>query len=264
MAVAATIYLGWLGPAGLAELGRQCASKAAYTAERLTAIDGVDLLHPGAPFFKEFAVTTAAAGDRGARRARRARVPGGRAARRCRRPRARRRGHREADRATRSTGSRRRSRRCSRDRRADPPAGSRRRERARSRTGRGRAGRAFGFAPLDVPEASIPDERSAPDRARAARGVRDRPGAPLHAAVADELRRGHGLLPAGLVHDEVQPEGRRDRRRAAGVPADAPVAARRRRPRVRSRCSGGSSRRSARSPGWRAPRSSRPPARAAR
>ena len=57
MAVAATIYLGWLGPAGLAELGRQCASKAAYTAERLTEIDGVDLLHPGAPFFKEFAVT---------------------------------------------------------------------------------------------------------------------------------------------------------------------------------------------------------------
>ena len=58
MAVAATIYLGWLGPAGLAELGRQCASKAAYTAERLTAIDGVDLLHPAAPFFKEFVVTT--------------------------------------------------------------------------------------------------------------------------------------------------------------------------------------------------------------
>ena len=124
MAVAATIYLGWLGPAGLAELGRQCASKAAYTAERLTAIDGVDLLHPGAPFFKEFAVTTAAAGDRRARRARRARVPGGRAARptptaaRSPSPSPR------SDRATRSTGSRRRSRRCSRDRRADPPSGS--------------------------------------------------------------------------------------------------------------------------------------------
>jgi glycine dehydrogenase subunit 1 len=57
MAVAATIYLGWLGPAGLAELGRQCASKAAYTAGRLTEIEGVELLHPGAPFFKEFALT---------------------------------------------------------------------------------------------------------------------------------------------------------------------------------------------------------------
>jgi glycine cleavage system P protein (glycine dehydrogenase) subunit 1 len=54
MAVAATVYLGWLGPAGLAEIGRQCASKAAYAAGRLTAIDGVELLYPDAPFFKEF------------------------------------------------------------------------------------------------------------------------------------------------------------------------------------------------------------------
>jgi glycine dehydrogenase subunit 1 len=54
MAVAATVYLGWLGPAGLAELGRQCASKAAYAAGRLTSLDGVELLHPGAAFFKEF------------------------------------------------------------------------------------------------------------------------------------------------------------------------------------------------------------------
>jgi len=56
MAIAATVYLGWLGPEGLAELGRQCAAKAAYAAERLTQIRGVELLHPGAPFFKEFAV----------------------------------------------------------------------------------------------------------------------------------------------------------------------------------------------------------------
>jgi len=56
MAIAATIYLGWLGPVGLAELGRQCTSKAAYAAELLTAIDGVDLLFPAAPFFKEFAL----------------------------------------------------------------------------------------------------------------------------------------------------------------------------------------------------------------
>jgi glycine dehydrogenase subunit 1 len=56
MAIAATVYLAWLGPDGLAELGRQCASKAAYAADRLTSIDGVELLHPGAPFFKEFAL----------------------------------------------------------------------------------------------------------------------------------------------------------------------------------------------------------------
>ncbi|MFM7719415.1 MAG: aminomethyl-transferring glycine dehydrogenase subunit GcvPA [Actinomycetota bacterium] len=56
MAVAATIHLAWLGPRGLAELGEACAAKAAYAAERLTAIPGVALLHPDAPFFKEFAL----------------------------------------------------------------------------------------------------------------------------------------------------------------------------------------------------------------
>jgi glycine dehydrogenase subunit 1 len=59
MAIAATIYLGWLGPVGLAELGRQCASRAAYAAELLTAIEGVELLYPDAPFFKEFALRLA-------------------------------------------------------------------------------------------------------------------------------------------------------------------------------------------------------------
>jgi glycine dehydrogenase subunit 1 len=56
MAIAATIYLGWLGPAGLSELGRQCSSRAAYAAERLCAVAGVELLFPGVPFFKEFAL----------------------------------------------------------------------------------------------------------------------------------------------------------------------------------------------------------------
>ncbi len=32
MAIAATVYLAWLGPQGLVELGRQCAAKAAYSA----------------------------------------------------------------------------------------------------------------------------------------------------------------------------------------------------------------------------------------
>jgi glycine dehydrogenase subunit 1 len=56
MALAATVYLGWLGPEGLVELGRRCAAKAAYAAERLTEIPGVELLFPDAPFFKEFAL----------------------------------------------------------------------------------------------------------------------------------------------------------------------------------------------------------------
>jgi glycine dehydrogenase subunit 1 len=64
MAVAATVYLGWLGPEGLAEIGRLCASKAAYAAARLTEIDGVSLLHPEAPFFKEFALRVPDRADR--------------------------------------------------------------------------------------------------------------------------------------------------------------------------------------------------------
>jgi glycine dehydrogenase subunit 1 len=56
MAMAATVYLAWLGPGGLAELGRQCAAKAGYAASRLLDVDGVEALHPGETFFKEFAV----------------------------------------------------------------------------------------------------------------------------------------------------------------------------------------------------------------
>jgi glycine cleavage system P protein (glycine dehydrogenase) subunit 1 len=56
MAVAASVYLAWLGPGGLEELGLQCASNAHRLAASLTAIDGVELLFPDAPFFKEFAV----------------------------------------------------------------------------------------------------------------------------------------------------------------------------------------------------------------
>ncbi len=56
MAVAAAIYLAWLGPQGLRELGRQCAAKARYAAARLSQVPGVELLFPDAPFFKEFAL----------------------------------------------------------------------------------------------------------------------------------------------------------------------------------------------------------------
>jgi len=56
MAIAATVYLGWLGPQGLEELGRHCAAKASYAADRLTEVPGVELLFPGAPFFREFPV----------------------------------------------------------------------------------------------------------------------------------------------------------------------------------------------------------------
>src|SRR5213593_357733 len=56
MAVAATIYLAWLGPGGLEELGRQCVAKTRYAAERLGDLSPAWLMWPGAECFKEFAV----------------------------------------------------------------------------------------------------------------------------------------------------------------------------------------------------------------
>ena len=56
MAIAATVYMAWLGPEGLAEIGGQCAARAAYAADRLTTVDGVELRFANAPFFKEFAL----------------------------------------------------------------------------------------------------------------------------------------------------------------------------------------------------------------
>jgi glycine dehydrogenase subunit 1 len=56
MAIAATIYLAWLGPAGYRELGEACAAKARYAFDQLTAIPGVEPAFPGAAFFKEFTI----------------------------------------------------------------------------------------------------------------------------------------------------------------------------------------------------------------
>ena len=55
-AIAAAVYLGWLGPQGLEELGRLCLRGATYAARRLTDLPGVRLAFPGQPFVKEFAV----------------------------------------------------------------------------------------------------------------------------------------------------------------------------------------------------------------
>jgi glycine dehydrogenase subunit 1 len=56
MAIAAAVYLAWLGPEGLRELGETCAAKARYAAEACVRA-GARLLHPDAPFFKEFALS---------------------------------------------------------------------------------------------------------------------------------------------------------------------------------------------------------------
>ena len=58
MAIAATVYLAWLGPGGLRELGSQCLAKTRYAAGRLGSLPGVRLGWPEAEFFKEFLVIT--------------------------------------------------------------------------------------------------------------------------------------------------------------------------------------------------------------
>ena len=54
-ALAAVIYLSWLGKRGFVELGELLVRRTAYARERLAAIDGVELLHD-APVVREFAV----------------------------------------------------------------------------------------------------------------------------------------------------------------------------------------------------------------
>jgi glycine dehydrogenase subunit 1 len=56
MAIAAAVYIAWLGPLGLRELGEACAAKARYAAEACIRA-GARLLYPKAPFFKEFALS---------------------------------------------------------------------------------------------------------------------------------------------------------------------------------------------------------------
>jgi glycine dehydrogenase subunit 1 len=55
LALAGLVYLSWLGPQGLRELGETCMSLAAYARERLTDA-GSELVFPERTTFKEFAV----------------------------------------------------------------------------------------------------------------------------------------------------------------------------------------------------------------
>lgn len=56
-ALAATVYLSWLGKQGIKEVAQQCVAKAHYACEKLSEIPGFERKH-SAPFFKEFAVKT--------------------------------------------------------------------------------------------------------------------------------------------------------------------------------------------------------------
>ncbi|QUL98947.1 MAG: aminomethyl-transferring glycine dehydrogenase subunit GcvPA [Candidatus Fermentithermobacillus carboniphilus] len=54
-ALAATVYLTWLGKAGIREIGEMCVKKAAYLADGISHIKGFSLAWK-TPFFNEFAV----------------------------------------------------------------------------------------------------------------------------------------------------------------------------------------------------------------
>jgi glycine dehydrogenase subunit 1 len=54
-ALAGVIYLSWLGRQGIVELVQLMAQRTAYARERLGAVEGVSLVHPG-PVVREFAV----------------------------------------------------------------------------------------------------------------------------------------------------------------------------------------------------------------
>jgi glycine dehydrogenase subunit 1 len=55
-AIAAAVYLAWLGPRGLEELGQLCLRAARYAADRLAQVPGVRLAFPDQPFVKELVV----------------------------------------------------------------------------------------------------------------------------------------------------------------------------------------------------------------
>ena len=54
-AVAATVYMSWLGPQGLQEMALGCLQRARATAEHLVGVDGIELAFAG-PYLKEFAI----------------------------------------------------------------------------------------------------------------------------------------------------------------------------------------------------------------
>jgi glycine dehydrogenase subunit 1 len=55
LALAASVYLSAMGPQGIREVAEQCLRKTNYAREKVTAIEGFELVFPGI-YFKEFAV----------------------------------------------------------------------------------------------------------------------------------------------------------------------------------------------------------------
>jgi glycine dehydrogenase subunit 1 len=56
LALRGLVYLSALGPVGLREVAEGCLANSHYAAERIAALPGWKLAHPGKPFYQEFAV----------------------------------------------------------------------------------------------------------------------------------------------------------------------------------------------------------------
>ena len=97
---------------------------------------------------------------------------------------------------------------------------------------RGRAGRGGGKIPHPPADAldRLPGRRAPRDAAGPARDERAGRRPSLRQPVPAQLRGGHRVLPAGLVHDEVQPEAQRVGRPPAGLRRPASARPGRRRP----------------------------------
>ena len=223
-------WRGW-GPRGSAELGRQCAVAGGVRGrppDRGRPASSSPF--PGAPFFKEFALRLPRPADPGARRA--CSTTGSSRASRCppgddvlfvavterRDPRRDRRRSPTAlgEVLGREGGSPRPRRRA-----RPAPSGTIQRPLASPAARRSASGRST------CRRSRIPDGSSG-RRRRAARGGRDRPGSPLHAPLAAELRRRHRRrIPLGSCTMKYNPKVAETVAALPGVPPPAPPATRR-------------------------------------
>ena len=219
LALAGLVHLSLLGPEGLRETGETCMALAAY-AKRAARGERSSAAVPGADNVQGVCRRRRTERRRGdPRRPRARRQP--RLPARPRLPRARERPPRRSDREANGRG----------DRPAAPrPLGAAswldvkliyEKSKAGPPRARASAARTSGAG---CPAGAGAQGAAAPARARRAGGA-----PPLHRALDAELRRRHRLLPARLLHDEVQPARQRADRRATRLPRPASARRRRRR-----------------------------------
>ncbi|QDT83490.1 aminomethyl-transferring glycine dehydrogenase subunit GcvPA [Gimesia chilikensis] len=72
IAIRAAVYLSLLGKQGIREVAELSCQKAHYAADQLSSVEGIELLFPERPFFKEFAVSCSEGADYLLRKARQA------------------------------------------------------------------------------------------------------------------------------------------------------------------------------------------------